>query len=111
MPDACYASINMLTIIWCLICIQYCLLNCRAGLVETFIFKSEAHTRNSWIISWSETQVQPAEGAQGGGCGRDAAGRVLLTSRAAAPAGPGICLGWGLGSGSTVCYLYNYTQA
>lgn len=74
----------MLTIIWCLICIQYCLLNCRAGLVETFIFKSEAQTGNSWIVSWSETQVQPAEGAQGGGCGRDAAGRVPLPSRATA---------------------------
>lgn len=57
----------MLTIIWCLTCIQYWLLNLRAGLVETLILKSEPKLVIAGSLVGSDTKAQLVEGAQEGG--------------------------------------------
>lgn len=56
----------MLTIIWCLMCIQYRLLNLRARLVETLIFKVRPKLVIAGSLAGFDTQVQSAERAHGG---------------------------------------------
>lgn len=52
----------MLTIVWCLMCIQSRLLNLRARLVGTLIFKSEAQVGNTGSLVGSDARVKSAAG-------------------------------------------------